>query len=157
MDIELRPYAPGDAEFVGGLVERFSEFELPPWRTPADVSAGTRREWVRQLGGKQNGVFPFVAIDKASGERAGFIVLLKMPDFFTSGTNCYISDMVVAHGADSRGVGSAMLGFAERFAREQGCERLALAVFPGNARARALYERHGFGVELLRMVKPLAR
>src|SRR5512140_120092 len=157
MDIELRPYAPEDAEFVGGLVERFSEFELPPWRTRADGSAGTRREWARQLQAKEDGTFPFVAVDKASGERAGFIVLVKLPDFFTGGTNLYVSDMVVARGGDGRGVGSAMLAFAERFAREQKCERLALGVFPGNARARALYERHGFGVELLRMVKPLAR
>ena len=157
MDFEFRPYAPEDAAFVGGLVDRFSEFELPPWRTRADVTAGTRREWDRQLGGKEDGAFPFVAVEKASRERVGFIVLVKLPDFFTSGSNCYVSDMAVSHGADGKGAGSAMLAFAEKFAREQGCERLALGVFPGNARARALYERHGFGVELLRMVKPLAR
>ena len=157
MDFEFRPYVPEDAAFVGGLVDRFSEFELPPWRTRADVSAGTRREWDRQLGAKQDDTFPFVAIEKASGERVGFIVLVKLPDFFTGGTNLYVSDMAVARGADGKGAGSAMLAFAEKFAREQGCERLALGVFPGNARARALYERHGFGVELLRMVKPLAR
>jgi hypothetical protein len=28
-------------------------------------------------------------------------------------------------------------------------------VFPGNARARALYERNGYGIELLRMAKPV--
>src|SRR5512146_2276874 len=103
MDLELRPYAPEDAAFVDGLVERFSEFELPPWRTRADVSAGTRREWARQLGGKEDGTFPFVAVEKASGERVGFIVLVKLPDFFTGGANLYVSDMVVAHGADGRG------------------------------------------------------
>jgi ribosomal protein S18 acetylase RimI-like enzyme len=32
---------------------------------------------------------------------------------------------------------------------------MTLSVFPGNARARALYERQGYGVELLRMTKAL--
>jgi RimJ/RimL family protein N-acetyltransferase len=45
-----------------------------------------------------------------------------------------------------------VLAYAER---QRGCARLTLAVFPGNARARALYGRRGFGVDLLRMAKPL--
>jgi hypothetical protein len=32
---------------------------------------------------------------------------------------------------------------------------MTLAVFPGNARARAVYEHAGYGIDLLRMVKPL--
>jgi ribosomal protein S18 acetylase RimI-like enzyme len=40
-------------------------------------------------------------------------------------------------------------------ARQNRCRFVTLGVFPGNARARALYERHGYGVELLRMAKPL--
>jgi GNAT superfamily N-acetyltransferase len=41
------------------------------------------------------------------------------------------------------------------WARRNGCRFMTLGVFPGNERARALYERHGYGVELLRMAKPL--
>ncbi|WP_369333663.1 GNAT family N-acetyltransferase [Corallococcus sicarius] len=43
----------------------------------------------------------------------------------------------------------------EAWAREQGYDRLTLTVFAGNARARAFYERLGFGEETLRLVKPL--
>ena len=52
-------------------------------------------------------------------------------------------------------MGQALLKYAETFAREHRCERLQLAVFPGNARARKVYEAAGYGVEMLRMVKPL--
>ncbi|MGH8122554.1 MAG: GNAT family N-acetyltransferase, partial [Rudaea sp.] len=40
-------------------------------------------------------------------------------------------------------------------AREHRCRYLTLGVFPGNERARALYEQHGFGVEILSMAKPI--
>jgi ribosomal protein S18 acetylase RimI-like enzyme len=56
---------------------------------------------------------------------------------------------------DGRGIGARLLEFSEAFARDHGCRFITLGVFPGNARARALYERHGYGVELLRMTKPL--
>jgi ribosomal protein S18 acetylase RimI-like enzyme len=56
---------------------------------------------------------------------------------------------------DGRGIGGHLLAFAEEWARTHGCRFITLGVFPGNARARALYERHGYGVELLRMAKPV--
>jgi len=41
----------------------------------------------------------------------------------------------------------------QRFGQLVSCRHVTLAVFPGNERARAFYERRGFGTELLRMVK----
>jgi ribosomal protein S18 acetylase RimI-like enzyme len=76
-------------------------------------------------------------------------------DFFTGHLNCHVSDLAVSKQADGKGVGRALLQFAESFARDHRCERLTLAVFPGNARARELYEANGFGAELIRMAKPL--
>jgi ribosomal protein S18 acetylase RimI-like enzyme len=61
----------------------------------------------------------------------------------------------VAPGFDRRGIGRALLAYAERWAREHHCRHVTLAVFPGNERARALYERAGYGTDLLRMAKPL--
>jgi ribosomal protein S18 acetylase RimI-like enzyme len=56
---------------------------------------------------------------------------------------------------DGRGIGGRLLDFAQIWAGEHACRHMTLGVFPGNERARALYERHGYGVELLRMTKPL--
>ena len=41
--------------------------------------------------------------------------------------------------------------------RPTNCHITDLAVFPGNTRARELYERHGYGFDLLRMAKPLSQ
>jgi len=46
-----------------------------------------------------------------------------------------------------RGVGSALMAEAVRWAREQGVEKLALSVYPDNLAARALYRRFGFAEE----------
>jgi GNAT superfamily N-acetyltransferase len=47
------------------------------------------------------------------------------------------------------------MAHAEDWAREHRCTLLTLAVFPGNESARALYEADGFGVDLLRLAKPV--
>ena len=63
--------------------------------------------------------------------------------------------VVVAPGHDGQSIGRALLAWAEDFAREHRCERLTLGVFPGNERARRTYEAAGFGVDMVRMAKPL--
>lgn len=52
--------------------------------------------------------------------------------------------MLVAGDWRSRGVGSALLAEAFRWARWAGVEKLALTVYPENDRARRLYETFGF-------------
>jgi RimJ/RimL family protein N-acetyltransferase len=55
--------------------------------------------------------------------------------------------MAVAREWRGRGVGSALLEEAVRWAREVGVEKLALTVYPDNGAARRLYERFGFELE----------
>ena len=88
-------------------------------------------------------------------EPAGFLHLLQTVDFFTGAANCHISDLAVAPGMDGRGIGARLLDHAESWAKRHGCRFMTLGVSPGNERARALYERQGYGIELLRMAKPL--
>ena len=45
------------------------------------------------------------------------------------------------------------MAFADDWARGRGLPLITLNVFAGNARARRLYERAGFDVELLKYVK----
>ena len=108
----------------------------------------------RHLHGRPETSHFFVAESEA-GTPAGFLHLQSTVDFFTGAPNCHISDVAVAPGLDGRGIGSRLLAFADTFAKRRGCRFVTLSVFPANTRARALYERHGYGVELLRMTKPL--
>jgi RimJ/RimL family protein N-acetyltransferase len=52
--------------------------------------------------------------------------------------------MLVADGYRGQGIGSALLETAVAWAREHGCHKLALQMWPHNARARGLYEKFGF-------------
>jgi len=65
--------------------------------------------------------------------------------------------ITVAAIARDMGVGRAMITTLERWAREVGVTRIALGVFPGNARAHGLYRSMGYedeGIERAGMVFP---
>lgn len=143
-----------DDEFILGLLPRFVAFDLPAWRKRSETLAGIRNDVARHLRELPPASHLYVAEDEV-GERLGFLHLQTQKDFFTGVLNCHISDLVVAPEHDGEGIGSAMIAFAEHWAKEHRCRHVTLGVFPANERARALYERHGYGVELLRMAKPV--
>ncbi len=141
-----------DDDFILGLAPRFVEFDLPAWRKRGETLAGIRRDIELHLRTLPPGSHLYVAEDEA-GERLGFLHLQTRKDFFTGAQNCHISDLVVAAAHEGVGAAGAMLDFAESWAKEHRCRHLTLGVFPGNAHARAVYEKHGFGVEILSMAK----
>lgn len=143
-----------DDEFILALADRFVDFELPTWRKRPETLSGIRDDIARHLSELPPASHLFVAEDD-EGERLGFLHLQTQKDFFTGAMNCHISDLVVVPEYDGRGIGRAMIAFAEQWAREHRCRYVTLSVFPGNARARKFYERNGFGLDLLRMAKPV--
>lgn len=142
-----------DDAFMLGLAERFTQFPLPRGRDRVTTTAGIRADLARHLR-ERPGTSHFLVVEH-EGERAGFMHLQRVEDFFGGGVLCHVSDLAIAPGFEGRGLATRLLAHAETFAREHGCFRLTLSVFPGNARARALYERLGFGEDLVRMGKPL--
>lgn len=155
IDLLVRSANADDDEFIFSLIERFVDFELPKWRRRNVVVEGIRRDLARNLEEPPAGSFLFVAEDDSTGERVGFLHLQTVTDYFTGHQNCHIGDIAVARKFDGKGIGKALLGYAEKFAKEHRYERLQLNVFPGNERARKLYEELGYGVDVLRLVKPL--
>ncbi len=144
-----------DDDFILGLVPRFVEFDLPAWRRRHECIEGIRRDIVHHLDDQPPNSYLFVAEDEG-GERVGFMHLQKTQDFFTGRTNCHVSDLAVASVHEGRGAARALLEHAENWAREHRCALLTLAVFPGNEKGRALYDALGYGVDLLRLAKPLS-
>lgn len=149
----IRAATGADDDFILGFVERFSAFVLPPGRDRATVNAGIRRDLERHLRERPSTSHFFVIED--GGERAGFLHLQEVDDFFGAGALCHISDLAVASEHEGKGLARRLLAHSEAFARERGCVRLTLGVFPGNERARALYQRYGFVPDMLRLGKPL--
>jgi ribosomal protein S18 acetylase RimI-like enzyme len=68
----------------------------------------------------------------------------------------WIHDIFVKPEYRRRGVASALMAEAERFARSQGAQRLRLGVLHRNEHARALYVRHGFREHAHVLTKTLA-
>lgn len=146
--------AEDDDDFILGLVPRFVDFPLPPWRKRHECIDGIRADLTHHLDDQPANSFLFVA-ESEEGKPVGFMHLQKTQDFFNGRTNCHISDLAVAPAHEGNGVGKALLSHAEEWAREHRCTLMTLAVFPGNERARALYESSGYSADLLRLAKPV--
>lgn len=58
----------------------------------------------------------------------------------------FISDLVVADGRRSLGIGSALINRAEEYFDDNDCDYTQLEVFAPNQRAFALYQKLGFSV-----------
>jgi ribosomal protein S18 acetylase RimI-like enzyme len=153
-EIRIRTARPEDADWIVALAPRLHEFGPPPWREVADMNASVTAGFVRDLTDPKQPIEYFVAED-ASGTPLGFVSLRTDRDYFLDVLHGHVSDIIVTEAGEGRGVGRALLEFADRWAKERGYPWLSLHVFEGNDRARRLYERMGYKVEWIRLVKPL--
>lgn len=152
--VSVRPARADDREFILALVPRLMEFGPPPWYDAARNVATDLRTIGRVLDETPAGTSVFVAED-AGGARLGFIHLDGRTDYFTGEEVGHVSDVVVAPGAEGRGVGRALMAEAERWARGRGFRLLTLNAFARNVRARRLYEQLGYGEDVVKYVKEL--
>lgn len=150
----IRPATGEDTGFILSLVPRFVAFELPKGRGKRETLSALRADIGRALDEDSPADYFFIAED-AEGSRTAFSHLQVQRDFFSGVRSCHLSDLAVAAGHDGHGVGHALIDHAQAWARRHRCKWLTLSVFPGNTRARALYERTGFRPDLIRMAKPV--
>ena len=154
--ITIRPAVADDQDFILSLTPRFVAFTLPKGRRKGETLAAIRADIERALREAAPNDHFFVS-ENPDRVRTGFLHLQVQRDFFSGVRACHVADLAVATAFERRGIGRALLACAETWARGHRCKLLTLSVFPGNARARALYERSGFTEDLLRMAKPLNR
>lgn len=152
--LNIRPATSDDKDFILSLVPRFVAFGLPGPRRKRDVVAALRKDLERAWRETPASDHFFIA-DDADGEPVGFLRLQLQRDFFSSARVCHISDVAVAAGHEGAGAGRMLLAYSHRWAKKHRCKLLTLSVFPGNSRARALYEGTGFSLDLLRMLSPV--
>ena len=153
-EVHIRLARADDDEFIVSLAPRFAEFDLPAWRKQNDVVGWIHDDLLRTATNLPAGSHLFIAED-GDYEPVGMLHIQTTPDAYSKTLNCHIADLACAPEQDGKGIGSAMLAYAEAWAREHRCRHVTLNAFPGNARGIALYERHGYGVEVHRMVKKI--
>ena len=144
-----------DRDFIVSLVPRLTEFELPSWRKAKQMNAVDEEILSRVLLENPAESVIFVAEDE-NRTPLGFIHLKVAEDFYNAEKNGHISDIIVAPEGEGRGVGKALMKAGEDWARSQGFKWLTLNVFGKNERARKLYEKIGYGEDMIRYLKELS-
>jgi GNAT superfamily N-acetyltransferase len=159
--LTVRSARPSDRQFVLDLADRLVDFDVPPWRPKPELIEGDRRalaEWFARL---RQGSGVALADDEAlyiaelDGTPAGCAYLVTLVDYFNQRPHAHLSVLAVAKEAEGKGVGSLLLDHCVAWAKARHSDRLTLSALVTNARARALYERKGFGGEYIRYVLPL--
>ena len=151
----IRPATPSDRAFVLNLASRLVDgFDPPPHRSKAELIEGDRRAleaWFDHPP-KDGGAMLIAELD---GKPAGCAFLVTLVDYFNERPHAHLSVLAVEKSAEGKGVGSALVDTCAEWARKRGSDRLTLSALVTNSRARALYERKGFGGEYIRYVLPL--
>jgi GNAT superfamily N-acetyltransferase len=153
--VAVRSARASDRQFVVELAHRLVDgFDAPSHRTKAELIDGDRRAleaWFDQPAKDDEAML----IAELDGRPAGCAFLVTLVDYFNDRPHAHLSVLAVDKSAEGRGVGSALLGACEQWARNRGSDRLTLSALVTNTRARALYERKGFGGEYIRYVLKL--
>jgi GNAT superfamily N-acetyltransferase len=152
--VRIRPARIRDKEFILDLAQRLVEFGTVPGREPLQMVARDRAVLAKALEQPSADTALFVAEDDAD-RAVGFIHLTTADDYYTDSNTGHIADVVVTPAVDGHGVGSALIAYAEQWARGRGFAMLTLNVFTANRRARDLYRRVGFEEEWIRCIKRL--
>ncbi len=152
--LRIRAARAGDLPVLLALASRLAEFPVPPWRTGSQVIEAERATLTRALEAASPDA-PLLLAEDAAGRTLGFIYLETQADYFTARPHAHVSILAVAAAAEGRGVGRALLAAADDWARQREHPFITLNVFAHNTRARAVYERLGYGPETVRYVKPL--
>lgn len=83
----------------------------------------------------------------------GFRVLYD----YVHGKHCYIDDLVSSEKQRSKGYGTELLKFAERFAKDNGCTGLRLCTGIENERGKSFYEKNGWNLRAIVYKKKVGR
>ncbi len=148
----IRPATAADRAFLERLAPRLT-IGIPAWRDPAAMLATVRGWLVADLErmGADTTVWSAEAND---GAPAGAATIARSAHF-TGAPQAELGELAVVAEVEGEGVASALLAACESWAREQGFAFVSLGTGAANTRARAFYERHGYGEEDVRLTKSL--
>lgn len=146
----VRPFAPADLEPLLALAPRLTE-GIAPWRSVEGMLKAAR-SWIAS---SVDGIGPERAVLVAEDDRGrpvGFVSVGRETDF-TGKPQAYVGELAVAGEAEGAGVGRALMGAAEAWARGCGLRLVVLETGAANARARGFYARLGYVEESVKLAK----
>ncbi len=148
----VRPYNPGDREFVLGLASRLT-IGMPAWRDPR-LCLTAVQGWINGSI-EQQGVNTMVFIaEDDQGERLGFATVTH-ETHFTGERQAYIGELAASESAEGQGVGKALVQACEQWARDQGYRVISLVTGAANGHALGFYHHLGYQDEDIRLIRLL--
>jgi len=150
--IVIRTGTDADLEAVLALAPRLA-VGVAPWRDQAEAIAAGRRWLEGSLAAAARGdgaVFVAAVADQVLG-----VISIAPSTHFTGERDGYIGELAVAEHASRQGIGRALIGAADAWARDRGLAHLTLHTGARNAGARAFYAALGFETEEVRLTRPL--
>jgi L-phenylalanine/L-methionine N-acetyltransferase len=146
-EVRVRDAHPRDARPLTRLLDEVAaEPEATLLMLPGQFGAGV---WRRRIGDAAGDPRSLLLVAEVDGELAGNLGL--HPDPHPCSAHVAVIGMSVGRAWRRLGVGGILLETAADWAAAHGVLRLTLGVFPENAPALRLYERHGFVREGLRV------
>ena len=154
--ISVRAATLDDEAMLTALAWRLTEFTLPAWRKPEHIAEADANEMMAAIrkGSAVSEVFVAQYDGEPDGAIAGCLHMVATVDFFGT-AHGHISVIAVTPEAEGRGVGRALMEYAEAWTKRRGYALLTLNVFAANARARRFYDRAGYAPEVMKYSKAL--
>ena len=150
----IRPAVPADEVFLIALTARLAEFDVPPWRTRAEI-AGADRDILLDALHRPSADTVILVAEEPAGTPAGCVFVSSKVDYFTHASHAHVEVLAVDASVERRGVGRALLDAAERWAVARGDAHITLNVFWQNRQARAVYDALGYEPETIHYRKAL--
>ena len=151
-----------DENHAAELLRLLDGYARDPMGGSSPLSAFTHANLVSQLK-KLNNFHAGLAWDGSSNHAVGLINCIVGFSTFAAAPLLNVHDVVVENGSRGKGVGAALMGYAEQLACELNCCKLTLEVLSENHIAQRAYVRAGYKPYVLDpaaghatlMVKPL--
>jgi GNAT superfamily N-acetyltransferase len=152
--IHVRRATAADRQPVLALVPLLVGFGPPAWRDPGAMTRTDLDVIAQAL--QSTSEDPVVHVAELDGALAGFVHVHSLEDYYRRKRHGHVADIVVAPFAQGHGVATELLLQAQRWAIRRCFDWLSISVFERNRHALEIYERQGFGRDILRLVKPLS-
>jgi len=146
MSVQILPvdlYDPAQAERWLNLLDHYAQDPMGGGDGLSDFAKLNLVHSIREVPGYHG------ALAWLDGEAVGQINCFAGFSTFAARPLLNIHDIVVHASVRGRGIGQALLAWAEQRAKELGCCKLTLEVLSNNARAMASYELAGFAPYVL--------
>jgi ribosomal protein S18 acetylase RimI-like enzyme len=150
LEIIVRPYRPVDRERAILLAPRLTE-GTAPWRDPAGTLRAVEvavRSAIDSFRTPGHAVF----VAEADGEMVGLVTVSERMSF-TGQREAYVGWLAVQAGMERRGIGTALMTVAERWAIRRRVSCITLETGAANHAARSLYQVLGYEEEDIRLTK----